>query len=83
MVEINGTTIKMTRGDTLRTQVTMYDAQEQEYVPQEGEVFTGKPYLVMFEQPQRAVAPGQSVVFYRDGVTVAGGIISKRIENRR
>ncbi len=53
------------------------------YVPQEGEVFTGKPYLVMFEQPQRAVAPGQSVVFYRDGVTVAGGIISKRIENRR
>lgn len=38
MVEINGTTIKMTRGDTLRTQVTMYDAQDQEYVPQDGDV---------------------------------------------
>ena len=37
MVEINGTTIKMTRGDTLRTQITMYDAQDQEYVPQDGD----------------------------------------------
>ena len=38
MVEIDGTTIKMTRGDTLRTQVILLDAQDQEYVPQEGDV---------------------------------------------
>ena len=38
MVEIDGTTIKMTRGDTLHTQVILLDAQDQEYVPQEGDV---------------------------------------------
>ncbi len=33
---------------------------------------------VIFEQPQKAVAPGQSVVFYKDDVVVGGGIIIKR-----
>ncbi|HBD68461.1 MAG TPA: tRNA 2-thiouridine(34) synthase MnmA [Treponema sp.] len=54
-------------------------AHVEPYVAKEGEVFNGKPYLVTFAEAQRAVAPGQSVVFYRDGVTVAGGIISKRM----
>lgn len=49
------------------------------YEPKEGEVFTGKPYLITFEEPQRAVAPGQSVVMYKDGVTACGGIISAAI----
>ncbi len=39
---------------------------------------TGK-YLVEFEKPQRAVAPGQSVVVYLHGVTAGGGIISRAI----
>lgn len=34
---------------------------------------------VIFEQRQRAVAPGQSVVFYRDGVIAGGGIIDEAI----
>ncbi len=34
-------------------------------------------YRVCFAERQRAVAPGQSVVFYRDGVTSGGGIIAK------
>ncbi len=34
---------------------------------------------VIFAQKQRAVAPGQSVVFYRDGVIAGGGIIDRAI----
>ena len=34
---------------------------------------------VIFAEPQRAVAPGQSVVFYRDGVIAGGGIIDRAI----
>ena len=34
---------------------------------------------VVFDQPQRAVAPGQSVVFYKDGVTCGGGIIASAV----
>jgi tRNA-specific 2-thiouridylase len=33
--------------------------------------------LVEFEKPQRAVTPGQAVVFYERNVVVGGGIIHK------
>ena len=36
----------------------------------------GTEWEVMFESPQHAVAPGQSVVLYQDGVIIGGGIIS-------
>ncbi len=45
-----------------------------------GEDFNGKAYKVTFAHAQRAVAPGQSVVFYMDGVTLGGGIIKKAIK---
>ena len=32
-----------------------------------------------FSEPQRAVTPGQAVVFYRDGCVAAGGTITGRI----
>jgi tRNA-specific 2-thiouridylase len=43
------------------------------------ENFTGQPWKITFDQPQRAVAPGQSAVLYKDGVIIGGGIISKTL----
>ncbi len=36
--------------------------------------------LVEFLEPQRMIAPGQSIVFYKDDLVIGGGIILKRIE---
>lgn len=36
----------------------------------------GSDYEVIFSQPQRAITPGQSVVFYRRDEVLGGGIIS-------
>jgi len=33
-------------------------------------------YLIRFSEPQRAVTPGQSIVFYNDGKMLGGGIIA-------
>lgn len=57
-------------------------ARIEPYTACEETSFVGKPYIVTFEEPQRAVAPGQSVVFYKDGITLGGGIIAKAIKER-
>ncbi len=45
---------------------------------QEAAAFVGTPWLIKFKEPQRAVAPGQSCVLYKDNVIVGGGIIAMR-----
>lgn len=37
-------------------------------------------WLIKFEEPQRAVTPGQSAVLYKDGIMIGGGIIIKAIK---
>ena len=40
----------------------------------------GGAYRIMFEKPQRAIAPGQSAVVYADKLILGGGVISRAIE---
>lgn len=49
------------------------------YEPKNDESFKGQPWKIAFQAPQRAVAPGQSVVMYKDNVIIGGGIISKTL----
>ena len=52
------------------------------YEPKAGDDFPykGQAWLVTFAEVQRAVAPGQSAVLYKDGVILGGGIISKGVK---
>lgn len=52
------------------------------YVPEAGDDFNykGQPWLVTFKEPQRAVAPGQSVVLYKDGMVSGGGYIARAVK---
>ncbi|MBQ9238667.1 MAG: tRNA 2-thiouridine(34) synthase MnmA, partial [Treponema sp.] len=47
--------------------------------PKQG-IESGNPaWRMTFQEPQRAVAPGQSAVLYRDGVIIGGGLIATTV----
>lgn len=52
------------------------------YIPKDEDKnsYKGQPWLIIFLEPQRAVAPGQSAVLYKDGVIIGGGIITKAVK---
>ena len=52
------------------------------YTPGEDDKFSykGQPWLVTFAEQQRAVAPGQCAVLYKDNVILGGGIIVRGIK---
>ena len=56
-------------------------AHIEKYIPSEDDKteYRGQPWKITFEEPQRAVAPGQSAVLYGDGVILGGGVIYKTI----
>ena len=39
--------------------------------------FEARQVRVLFDKPQRAVTPGQSIVFYDDDEVIGGGIIQE------
>ncbi len=43
-------------------------------------LFAGNQVLIQFDEPQRAITPGQAVVLYQDGMVLGGGWIEKIME---
>lgn len=51
------------------------------YIPDcsDSNEYKGKAWKITFDTPQRAVAPGQSAVLYKDGTIIGGGLIHHAI----
>ena len=61
----------------------MENIAEGEIVDDEGNAapYRSDAWIVTFDEPQRAVTPGQSAVLYQGDVLVFGGVIQEAISN--
>ena len=57
--------------------VKRFEAGDEALQGQDAPQFTGQPWLIKFKESQRAVAPGQSAVLYKDNVIIGGGLIAQ------
>jgi tRNA-uridine 2-sulfurtransferase len=57
--------------------VTAKIRHSHEPAPATVRALSGDRAEVVFEGPQRAITPGQSVVWYRDDLVVGGGVITR------
>lgn len=55
----------------------LHHAIIERYTALPNEKFIGTPWQITLENPQTAVAPGQSAVLYDNGVVLGGGVITK------
>ena len=55
----------------------LHHAIIERYTALPNEKFVGTPWQITLENPQTAVAPGQSAVLYDNGVVLGGGVITK------
>lgn len=71
---------KITAKVKIRLASKSVNATIEKYIPQsDEEKFTGTAWKIIFDEPQRAIAPGQSVVLYDNEIIIGGGIINKTI----
>ncbi len=71
----------MAGGDFTRDQtVTARIRSRHEGAPAKARIFAGDRVLIQFEEPQRAITPGQAVVLYQGEMVVGGGWIEKTME---
>lgn len=59
----------------VQCKVERYSCGQVETMP--SEFSSSEKWLITFAEPQRAIAPGQSAVLYKDGVIVGGGVIAE------
>lgn len=55
------------------------ECRVEKYIPDDSSQYKGCAWKITFKEEQRAVAPGQSAVLYKDGVIIGGGVISHTI----
>lgn len=71
----------MAGGDfTQDKKVTARIRSRHEGAPATARLFSGNRVLIQFQEPQRAITPGQAVVLYQGEMVVGGGWIEKTLE---
>jgi tRNA-specific 2-thiouridylase len=68
----------MSGGDfTQEKKVTARIRSRHEGAPATARIFAGDRVVVQFDEPQRAITPGQAVVLYEGEMVLGGGWIEK------